>query len=310
MKKEERNVRSMNFLLLDQTIISGDVEEKLSFAQRSLESLWEKIVDIFPSFIISLIIFFIGWWLIKLVCKIFVKAMKKGNADNTVISFLHSIVNLSLKIILCIIVLSTMGFDVTTLIATISAAAVTVGLALKDSLANVASGTLIILNQKFKTGDYIETEGLAGEVVKIEMMYTTLRTYDNKEIMIPNSRLTSNNITNYFVRNERRVDLLIPIGYNEDIQFARKVIFKVIESDERVLIEKNNKVAINQLNESSIDLTVWIWCKSEDYWSVKDDMQEKIKAALDENGINIPYNQLDVHLINNNLLSDEKRSKK
>lgn len=297
-----------DYIILEQNL-SDQVEQKLTLAQKWLEGLANWCISILPSLITSIVIFFLGWWLIKLICRIFIKAMKKANADNTVTSFLHSIINLALKMILIIIVISNLGFDVTTLIATLSAAAVTVGLALKDSLANVASGTLIILNKKFKTGDYIETENLAGKVQKIEMMYTTLLTYDNKEIMIPNSRLTSNNITNYFVNEERRVDLCVPISYNEDVQKAREVIFKIINSDERVLKHKNNKVAIAKFGESSIDLRLWIWCKSEDYWNVLDDMHEKIKKSFDEQGIVIPYNQLDLHIIKNSS-SEQKELEK
>ncbi|MGN1456365.1 MAG: mechanosensitive ion channel family protein [Acutalibacteraceae bacterium] len=292
----------MYFNLLDETSMES-VEETLTMAQKWLEETSNWLWAILPNIISAVIIFIAGWWLTKLICKVFVKAMKKGKADLTVISFLASIINAALKLLVIICVLSTIGVDVTTLIAAIGAATVTVGLALKDSLANVASGTLIILNKKFKTGDYIESDGLQGEVVKIEMMYTTLRTYDNKEIMIPNSKLTSNNITNYFVREQRRVDLVIPIGYNEDVEEARKVIMKIIHTDSRVIQEQNNKVMIQQFGESSVDLCVWIWCRSEDYWNVKADIQEKIKSEFERNNITIPFNQLDVHLI------DEKISK-
>lgn len=292
----------MYFKLLDETSMES-VEETLTMAQKWLEETSNWLWEILPNIISAIIIFIAGWWLTKVICKIFVKAMQKGKADLTVISFLASIINAALKLLVIICVLSTIGVDVTTLIAAIGAATVTVGLALKDSLANVASGTLIILNKKFKTGDYIESDGLQGEVVKIEMMYTTLRTYDNKEIMIPNSKLTSNNITNYFVRDQRRVDLVIPIGYNEDVEEARRVIMKIIHTDSRVIQEQNNKVMVQQLGESSVDLCVWIWCSAGDYWNVKADMQEKIKSELERNNITIPFNQLDVHLI------DEKISK-
>lgn len=286
----------MYLTLLNETS-TFDVEKNLSLAQKWLESAYNWVIIFLPKLFAAVIIFALGWWLTKVICKIIVKAMTKAKVDSTVITFLNSIINTALKVIVIICVLSTLGFDVTTLIATISAAAVTVGLALKDSLANVASGTLIIINKKFKVGDYIETEGLKGKVIKIDMMYTTLCTYDNKEILIPNSRLTSNNITNYFVLDERRVDLIVPIAYGEDIAKARKVIMDIINSNDLVIKEKNNRVAVQELNESSVDLSVWIWCRSEDYWTVTEYMKEKIKVSLDENGITIPFNQLDVHLI-------------
>lgn len=296
----------MNFQLIDKIpeesapLSADNINEQITIAEKWLENAYNWFLSWLPNLIAALVILVLGLWITKLLCKIFVKAMKRGKADQTVITFLHSIINAASKIVVIICTLSTLGFDVTTLIAAIGAAAVTVGLALKDSLADVASGTLIIINKKFKTGDYLETEGLQGKVIKIEMMYTTLRTYDNKEIMIPNSRLASNNITNYFVLEERRIDLTVPIGYSEDIDKVRKIILNEMDNHPKVLHDRNNKVSVQKLNESSVDLCVWIWCKSEDYWTVMDDMQENIKKALDKNGIIIPFNQLDVHLIEDN----------
>lgn len=276
--------------------LSANAEQSLSTIQKWLTSGYNWFISYLPNLISGLIIFVVGWWLTKLLCKLLLKAMTKGKADPTVATFLHSIINLALKTIVIICVLSTVGFDVTTIITTLGAAAVTIGLALKDSLSNVASGTLIILNKKFKIGDYLETEGLKGVVKKIDMMYTTLCTYDNKEVLIPNSRLTSNNIVNYFVQEERRIDLIIPISYSEDIDKARKVIMELIRHDDRVIQEKRNRVAVDKLNESSVDLSVWIWCRSADYWLLLEDMMESIKKSFDAHNITIPFNQLDIHL--------------
>ena len=289
----------MYFILDEALNIDNNVEKNLSIAQKWLEGVYNWFISAFPKLIAGLIIFIIGWWLTKIICKIVVRAMSRAKVDKTVISFLNSTANAVLKVLVILCVLSTIGFDITTLIATVSAATVAIGLALKDSLANVASGTLIIINKKLKVGDYIETEGLKGNIVKIDMMYTTLCTYDNKEILIPNSRLTSNNITNYFVREERRVDLIIPISYAEDVEKARKIIMDLINNYEPILKEKYNRVAVEKLNESSVDLSVWVWCTSQDYWKVFYSIQENIKTALEQNGISIPFNQLDVHLIPN-----------
>lgn len=287
----------MELFFLEQSINENAVEESISASREWLERLYQWGWELLPRLISAVLIFVIGWWATKLICKLILRAMKKSKADPTVSSFLHSLINASLKIVVIIAVLSALGFDVTTIITAVGAAAVTVGLALKDSLANLASGTLIILNKKFKIGDYLETEGLKGKVVKIDMMYTTLCTYDNKEILIPNSRLTSNNIVNYFVQGERRIDLIIPIAYSEDIQKARGVIMELIDNNDRVIHEKYNRVAVQTLNESSVDLSVWIWVKSDDYWDMQEKMQEGIKNALDSNGISIPFNQLDIHLV-------------
>ena len=285
-------------------IFSPDIAEKnLSTIQQWLMNAGNWFVSYLPNLISALLILVLGWWATKFLCKLLLKAMTKGKADPTVASFLHSVINMALKIVVIICVLSTIGFNVTTIITTVGAAAVTIGLALKDSLANVASGTLIILNKKFKIGDYLETEGLKGVVKKIDMMYTTLCTYDNKEVLIPNSRLTSNNIINYFVQEERRIDLIVPISYTEDIDKAREVIMTLVRHDERVIQEKRNRVAVSTLNESSVDLSVWIWCHAEDYWLVLEDMMEGIKKSFDANGITIPFNQLDIHLADNTPLT-------
>ena len=293
--------------LLDETLdINNTVEQNLSIAQKWLETAYNWVTAFLPKLIAAIIILCVGFWLAKLVCRISVRAMTRAKIDKTVITFLSSILNAVLKILIILCVLSTIGFDMTTLIATVSAATVAIGLALKDSLANVASGTLIIINKKFKVGDYIETEGLKGTVVKIDMMYTTLCTYNNREILIPNSRLTSNNIINYFVREKRRVDLIVPIAYSEDIEKARKVIMDLIDESELVLHEENNKVQVETLNESSVDLIVWIWCSSEDYWKTYYEMKEQIKTELEKNGIHIPFNQLDLHIVEDVTKGDKK----
>ena len=271
-------------------------EQNMSTIQKWFDNAYHWFLNYLPNLISAVLILIIGWWVTKMICKLLTKAMQKSKADPTVASFLHSVLNMTLKVIVVICVLSTVGFNVTTIITTIGAAAVTIGLALKDSLANVASGTLIILNKKFKIGDYLETEGLKGKVKKIDMMYTTLCTYDNKEVMIPNSRLTSNNIVNYFVQEERRIDLIVPISYTEDIDKARDVIMTLIRHHDMVIQEKRNRVAVSNFGESSVDLSVWIWCHSSDYWLLLEDMMESIKKSFDANNISIPFNQLDIHL--------------
>lgn len=282
-------------LMFLETVLPVQPAESLNAFQKWFQSSYNDIIQFAVKFVIALVIFILCWWLIKLVSKLFIKAMTKGRTDKTVVGFLNSVITASLRVLLIIFVLSIVGFDVTTLITAIGAAAVTIGLALKDSLANVASGTLIIINKKFKTGDFIETEGIIGEVIKIEMMYTTLRTYDYKEVMIPNSRLSSNNVINHFSLDYRRVDIPVPISYAQDVEQANEIIMKTILSYPKVLRERNNRVYVEKFNESSVDLTAWAWCKSIDYWEVLFALRKNIKAALDEAGIKIPFNQLDVH---------------
>ncbi len=286
----------MDLIMLEQTELPEEWNEKMSFFEKWMSEKSDWLIGLLPNLIAAVVLLVGGWWLIKLLRHIVKKALQKAKAEPTVISFLDSLIHASSKIVLFVAVIGTLGFDVTTIITAIGAAAVTVGLALKDSLSNVASGTLIILNHKFKTGDFIETEGIIGEVMKIEMMYTTLRTYDYKEVLIPNSRLTSNNVINHFSLDCRRVDVPVPLAYKEDVAKAREVILQIVKNYDRILQDKPNRIIVDKFNDSSVDLWVWVWCKPEDYWPVIFYMREKIKLALEEAGITIPFNQMDIHI--------------
>ena len=284
------------FMLLDSVSPDVQLEKQLSNLEVLLADIKDWAISFSVKLVLALIVFLIGYWLIKIILKIFLKAMNRSKADTSVTTFLHSVINVSLKLFLFIAVIGTLGFDVSTIIAALGAAAVTIGLAIKDSLANVASGTLIILFKKFKTGDFIETEGIIGEVLKVDMMYTTLRTYDHKEVLIPNSRLTNNNVINHFSLDARRLEILVPISYAEDIEKARKVILYEAMKSEYVLHDRNNRVEVDKFNQSSVDLWVWIWVRSENYWDALFDLRQRIKKALDEADITIPFNQMDIHL--------------
>lgn len=291
-------------MLLDQAEMSQqEIEKSMSKIQQAITELGRNSVDFAINLVISLVLLLVGWWLIRLLCKLFVKGMTKAKADPSVISFLHSIINLSLKILLIILVIGTMGFDVSSIVAALGAAAVTVGLALKDSLSNVASGTIIILFKKFKTGDFIETEGITGEVIHIDMMYTTLRTYDYREVLIPNSRLTSNNVINHFSLEYRRLEIPVPISYKEDFDRAKSVIMDAIEECPYTVKEKKSRVFVDKFGSSSVDLWVWVWVRSDDYWDGLFDMRARIKAAFDKENITIPFNQLDIHMDVNDPMS-------
>ncbi len=285
----------MNYYLLDSIKIDGDMEKNLTVMQKWLNEAGEWIIGFIPNIIAAVIFLIAGYWLIKLIVHIIHKALEKGNADHTIISFLVSVSRASLAIMLGVCILATLGVNVATLLAALGAAAVTVGLAIKDSLANVASGTLIILNRKFKTGDFIETEGIIGEIMRIDIMYTTLRTYDHKEVLIPNSRLASNNVINHFKLDDRRLEIHVPVSYSQDIGQARKVVMDYIATVKGVLQDKPNRIIVNNYGDSSVDMILYVWCNSNEYWPVLYEVMDGVKAALDKAGIEIPFNQLDVH---------------
>ena len=172
-----------------------------------------------------------------------------------------------------------------------------IALAVKDSLSNVASGILIIITKPFKVGDYIEIEGLEGTVYKIELMFTTLITADNKNVILPNSRVSANNVVNYTAQETRRLDLNFSIGYNDDIQQAKGILQRLIDQDPRVVRREESIIGVFSQDESGVTLALKVWCNTSDYWDLHYALEEQVKLAFDQAGITIPYPQMDVHLV-------------
>ena len=191
-----------------------------------------------------------------------------------------------------------MFFNIGSFITAIGAAGVAASLGLQDSVAQFASGIQILLNHPFKNGDFVEVNGIQGNVADIRFMNTVITTADNKRIIIPNSHITTNHIINYSAENIRRIDLIYSIGYADDMSKAKNVIMNVAECNELILNDPAPQVFVNSHEASSINLVAKIWCKGTDYWDVYYQMQEQVKLAFDANGISIPFNQLDVHVKN------------
>ena len=283
---------------LDNSTSEESIEQQLSQLDKWLHTTGDWFLSFLPRLITSIVIIGIGFLLAKYLTKLIMKTMKRGKVEPTVKSFLGSLINVVLKILVIICALSTLGIDMTSIITVIGTATVSIGLALKDSMANIASGVLIIINKPFKVGDYLSTEGLEGTVIKIEMMHTTLMSFDGKEIILPNSRVTSNNVINYNVEGHRRLDLPFSISYNDNIKEAKAAITEVINADGRILSEPEPPVVgVDSHGESGINLIVKIWCLPEDYWSLRYDIPEKVKYAFDEHNITIPYNRLEVDIL-------------
>ncbi|MCM1545365.1 MAG: mechanosensitive ion channel family protein, partial [Ruminococcus sp.] len=192
-----------------------------------------------------------------------------------------------------------MFFNINSFLAAIGAAGITAGIGLQDFVAQFASGIQILMTHPFKAGDYIEVENVGGFVAEIRFMNTVITTVDNKRIVVPNSHLTKNRIVNFSAEETRRVDLTYYIGYNDDIEKAKSVIIEVASANQFVLSDPEPVVYVNSHGESSIELTARIWCKGENYWPVYFAMQEEVKLAFDRNGIHIPFNQLDIHIVEN-----------
>ncbi|MFU8783483.1 mechanosensitive ion channel domain-containing protein [Aliidiomarina sp.] len=237
-----------------------------------------------------------GMVIARILTNTMTKRLDKSKIDNAVVSFMAGIIRTIIIIAALLMALSHIGVQTTSFIAILGAAGLAIGLALQGSLSNFASGVLIMIYRPFKSGDYVEAGGVAGSVQRIELFTTVLKTPDNKTVVVPNSKITGSEITNYSQEPIRRVDMVIGVSYSADLKKTKEVLMQVITSDERTLQDPAPRVAVTALNDSSVDFIVRPWVNSGDYWPMYWDSMERIKNALDENDIGIPFPQMDVHL--------------
>ena len=244
------------------------------------------------SFVFALLIFFIGKWISKSVVKILGKALRKvGGVDETLVKFLENIVYYALLTVVIIAALNKLGIATTSFLAILGAAGLAVGLALKDSLVNFASGVMIVLFKPFKAGDSVFAGGVSGTVTEVTIFNTVFLTADNQKIIVPNSSITSGSITNVNANNTRRVDIVVAISYEDNIKNVKEVLTNIINSNPKVLQEKGFGISVTDLAETSVKLGVNVWAKSSDYGSLKAELLEEIKIKFDEVGITIPYSK-------------------
>ena len=246
--------------------------------------------------LLAVAIFVIGRWIAKILLKVTDKMMTKSGMDPMLVRFLHSILNALLLLLIVIAAMDRLGVNTTSFIALIGAAGLAVGLALQGSLQNFAAGVLLVIFRPFKVGHFVETAGVAGVIEEIGIFSTRMKTGDNREIIVPNGAIYSGTITNFSARDTRRIDMVFGIGYGDDIRKAKEIIKGILEADERILKEPEPLIALAELADSSVNFNVRPWVNSADYWNVRFDVTEKIKLAFDENGISIPFPQMDVHL--------------
>lgn len=250
---------------------------------------YDLILNFGPKLITAFLIWIIGGFIIKMLIKGVKRAMEKGNYDVSLQKFLLNLSNWALKILLIIIVLSTVGIATTSFAAILAAAGLAIGLALQGSLGNFAGGVLIMVFKPYKIGDLVEAQGEIGVVKEIEIFTTKLTGLSNKEIIIPNGAMSNGNIVNYTTEGTRRVDLTFGISYDSDIKQAKDVFMSVIKAHPLVLTDIEPTVNVSELADSSVNFAVRPWCKTEDYWTVFFDITENTKIALDNAGIEIPY---------------------
>ena len=260
------------------------------------ESLIPDLFNFALQVIIAIIVYAVGAKLIKMIVKIVRKTLERRNTDIGVIQFLSAVIRYSMYFVLFMVILNLFGIATTSAVAVLGSCGVAVGLALQGSLANFAGGVLILLLKPFVVGDYIIEGANEGTVYEISIFYTKLKTVDNKVIVIPNGNLSNSSLINVSHMDNRRVDVAVGIAYGADIRTAKDILYKVAEEDPARLPDEDIVVAVDNLGASSVDMTVRIWVKSEDYWPTKWRLTENIKYALDENNISIPYQQIDVQI--------------
>jgi small conductance mechanosensitive channel len=267
----------------------------------NVESVSDKALELIlvygPKLLLAIITLLVGLWLIKTFTKSLRKAFEKRDVEQSLSKFLLSLINVTLKILLVISVISMVGVQMTSFIALLGAAGLAVGMALSGTLQNFAGGVVILMLKPFKVGEFVEAQGHMGTVEEIQIFSTVLKTPANQVIFIPNGGLSTSSVTNYSRENTRRMDLTFGIGYQDDIDKARKIIQDSIKDDDRILNEPAEPmIAVQNLNDSSVDLLLRLWLSNDDYWDFYWEIREKIKKAFDREGITIPYPQTDVHL--------------
>lgn len=261
-----------------------------------LDFMKDKSFQYVPKLIGSIAILVIGLWIIKLLMRFIGRSLEKSKLDRSLRSFITSLSGVGLKLILFITVATNLGVKESSLITALGAAGLAVGLALQGSLSNLAGGVLILAFRPFNVGDYIEAQGFGGTVKEIQILYTILVTPDNKKVVIPNGELSNHGIVNYSTEEIRRLDLVFRVGYDCDLLKVKKILENIVACHDLILKDPKWVIGVRELETSSVNFTVNIWCKSEHYWTLFYDLKEKVKLALDKENISIPYSQMDVHI--------------
>ena len=244
----------------------------------------------------ALVIFIVGRWIARKLASLLKRILEKNGIDVTLTGFLENITYYALLVLVVIAAAGQLGINTTSFLTIVGAAGLAVGLALKDSLSNFASGVMLVLFRPFQVGDVVNAGGVAGKVAQISIFNTILNTPDNQKVIVPNSSITSDVVTNVTANATRRIDLVAGIGYDDDITKAKLVLNEIVQADSRILKDPAPTIAVSELADSSVNFVVRPWVKTGDYWDVYFDLTEQIKVRFDAEGISIPYPQQDLHI--------------
>ncbi|WP_418179304.1 mechanosensitive ion channel family protein [Aliarcobacter lanthieri] len=265
------------------------------------DNIFEIVISYAFSFVLAILIFVIGKWFVNKLVKFLGRMLRKvDDIDETLVKFLENIVYYALITVVILASLNKLGVETTSFLAILGAAGLAIGLALKDSLGNFASGVMIVLFKPFKVGDSVIAGGASGTITEVTIFNTVFLTADNQKIIVPNAKITSASITNVNANDTRRIDITIGISYEDRIKQAKEVLTKIINDNSKVLKDKAVGIAVTELAESSVNLTINVWVKASDYGSTKAELLEDIKITFDEVGITIPYPKQDVYQYNKN----------
>ncbi len=261
------------------------------------DKFWPVALAFLGKLVLVLVIFLLGKKLINWILKLIAKAFDKTQVDVGVAGFIGSILKVVLYFLLIMVLANVAGIATTSIVALVGSVGLTVGLALQGSLSNFAGGVLILVLKPFRVGDYIVAQGLEGTVAKVDLFYTTILTVDNRTVVLPNGTLSNGSIVNVTNEPERRLDLIVPVGYGDDIRRVKALLAQVAEHNrERILQDREITIVVADFGDDAIQMAFRVWVKREDYWAVRADLLEEVKYTFDENGITIPYRQLDVYM--------------
>ncbi len=269
-------------------------------SQNTADQIIEKLVSFGISVLAALVILIVGLWIAKKVKGLFKDVLIKKGVDATLVGFFASMLYGAIAVFVAIAAIGKLGVQTTSFAAVIAAAGLAIGLALQGSLSNFASGVLLILFKPFVSGNFIKAGGEAGTVVEVGLLTTELKTPDNIKIIMPNSSIMGGSITNVSAHPTRRVDMVVGVGYGDDLNKAKKIMEELLNADERVLKDPAFTIAVSNLGDSSVDFVVRPWVNAADYWAVKFDFTKAVKEAFDAQGVSIPFPQRDIHVFNEN----------
>ena len=261
-----------------------------------ISKLIDGSIDLGGRILAALIIFFIGKYLINWANKLFAKMLQNRNVDASIQSFLRSIVNITLLVMLFLTVIGKLGIELTSFAALLASVGVAVGMALSGNLSNFAGGVIILVFRPYKVGDYIEAStGASGKVTDIQIFHTVLTTSDNKVVFVPNGSMSNAVVTNYNRKETRRLQFTFGVEYGTDFEFAKSVLLEIINKDSRILKDPEPLIVVGELADSSVNIIVRVWVNSDDYWNVNFDMNKNVYATFNEKGISFPFPQLTIH---------------